>query len=65
MHLEKQAPPNGLPIYRLLTGIDDSSFCTKVSEAITLGYNLYGSPSITFNGTNNIVCQALVWIKIN
>ncbi|MGE8098144.1 DUF1737 domain-containing protein [Pseudomonas fluorescens] len=28
------SPPEGLPIYRLLTGKDDSSFCHRVSEAL-------------------------------
>lgn len=54
-------PPNNLPFYRLLTGIDDEKFCRRVSEALTLGYVLYGSPTITFNVKNNIVCQALLW----
>jgi len=33
-------PPNGLPIYRLLTGPDDAEFCKRVSEAIMQGYVL-------------------------
>ena len=56
-------PPYDLPIYRILTGIDDANFCHRVSEAIKLGYSLYGSPSITFDNKNNIVCQALIWNK--
>ncbi|MEO7887888.1 MAG: DUF1737 domain-containing protein [Polaromonas sp.] len=54
-------PPDGLPIYRLLTGPDDASFCRRVSEALALGYALYGSPAATFNGENVIVAQALLW----
>jgi len=54
-------PPEGLPIYRLLTGPDDASFCRRVSEALALGYTLYGSPAATFNGENVIVAQALLW----
>lgn len=46
--------------YRLLTGIDDSNFCKRVSEALIEGYELYGSPAITFNGKNNIVAQAVI-----
>ena len=38
------APPDNLPRYRLLTGPDDSGFCRRVSEALALGYVLYGSP---------------------
>ena len=57
-------PPDGLPTYRLLTGPDDASFCRRVSEALALGYKLYGSPAATFNGTNVIVAQAIVWPSI-
>ena len=39
-----------LPIYRILTGVDDAAFCHRVSEALALGYELYGSPAATFNG---------------
>ncbi|MDR7272731.1 hypothetical protein J2X20_005414 [Pelomonas saccharophila] len=54
-------PPDGLPVYRLLTGPDDASFCHRVSEALSLGYRLYGSPAATFNGERVIVAQALIW----
>jgi hypothetical protein len=57
-------PPDGLPTYRLLTGPDDAAFCRRVSEALALGYLLYGSPSATFNGVNVIVAQAIVWPSI-
>jgi hypothetical protein len=46
--------------YRLLTGPDDRSFCERVSKALDEGYELYGSPSITFNGERCIVAQGLV-----
>ena len=55
------APPDGLPIYRVLTGPDDAAFCRRVSEAITLGYNLHGGPAVTFDGGHVIVAQALLW----
>ncbi|MFD0857120.1 DUF1737 domain-containing protein [Actinomadura adrarensis] len=48
-----------LPRYRVLTGPDDEAFCRRVSEALDLGYELHGSPSITFNGDRVIVAQAL------
>jgi len=54
-------PPNDLPIYRVLTGPDDVKFCRRVSEALALGYTLYGSPAVTYNGENVIVAQALLW----
>ena len=56
-----KSPPDGLPVYRLLTGPDDAAFCRRVSEAIAIGYVLYGSPAATFNGREVIVAQALIW----
>jgi hypothetical protein len=54
-------PPDGLPVYRLLTGPDDAAFCRRVSEALALGYRLHGSPAATFNGTQVMVAQAVLW----
>lgn len=59
-----ESPPEGLPTYRILTGLDDATFCVRVSEAIALGYKLYGSPSATFNGQSVVVAQAVVWPTI-
>jgi len=56
-----KVPPDDLPIYRVLTGPDDVKFCRRVSEALALGYVLYGSPSVTFNGESVIVAQAIIW----
>lgn len=58
------SPPDGLPAYRILTGRDDDAFCHRVSEALALGYRLYGSPAATFNGTEVIVAQAMVWPSV-
>jgi hypothetical protein len=55
------APPQDLPRYRLLTGKDDAEFCHRVSEALALGYQLYGSPAATFNGEHVVAAQALLW----
>jgi len=57
----RPAPPDGLPVYRVLTGPDDAEFCRRVSEAVALGFLIYGSPALTFNGKQVIVAQALVW----
>lgn len=54
-------PPDGLPSYRLLTGPDDDAFCRRVSEALELGYQLYGSPTVTLDGERVIVAQAILW----
>ena len=58
---QASTPPDGLPAYRLLTGPDDASFCRRVSDALALGYRLYGSPAATFNGQAVIVAQAIAW----
>lgn len=59
------SPPDGRPIYRLLTGKDDRAFCERVSEALEQGWGLYGSPTMTFDlGENCIkVAQAVIWKK--
>jgi len=46
--------------YRLLTGPDDRSFCARISQALDDGYELYGSPSVTYNGQRVIAAQALI-----
>lgn len=51
---------NDLPRYRVLTGPDDADFCRRVSELLDLGYELHGSPALTFNGKDVIVAQALI-----
>ncbi|MEU2198959.1 DUF1737 domain-containing protein [Isoptericola sp. NPDC019482] len=57
-------PPDGLPVYRLLTGPDDATFCRRVSEALALGYRLYGSPSISLSGERVIAAQAVLWPQV-
>ena len=54
-------PPDGKLRYRLLTGPDDDKFCKRVSEALDLGYVLYGSPAITWNGERGYCAQAVIW----
>jgi hypothetical protein len=51
--------------YILLTGRDDAAFCQRVSDRMDAGYELYGSPSITFNIFKGypVVAQALVLKK--
>ncbi len=54
-------PPNNLPRYRLLTGPDDDHFCRRVSEALALGFQLYGSPQLSYDGKSIVAAQAVVW----
>lgn len=46
--------------YRFITGKDDDHFCLRISKALEEGYKLYGSPSLTFNGTDVICGQAVI-----
>ena len=56
-------PPNDLSVYRLITGKDDASFCQRISESLALGYQLYGSPCVTFDSSKGYVvaAQAVLW----
>jgi hypothetical protein len=56
--------PNGLPRYRLLTGPDDDAFCRRVSEALDLGYELYGNPAISLDAGRAVVAQAVIWNQV-
>jgi hypothetical protein len=53
-----------LPSYRVLTGPDDDAFCWRVSEALELGYQLYGSPGVAFDGDRVIVAQAALAVAL-
>ncbi|MBB4954814.1 hypothetical protein H4S14_002622 [Agrobacterium vitis] len=46
-----------MKLYRFLTGPDDASFCHRVTDALNKGWELAGSPSLTFNpATNSMYC---------
>ncbi|OTG84876.1 DUF1737 domain-containing protein [Acinetobacter sp. ANC 4648] len=49
-----------MKVYRYLTGKDDVQFCARVTKALNDGYELYGSPTMTFNGVDVIVGQAMM-----
>lgn len=49
--------------YKLITGKDDATFCHRISELLEQGYELYGSPAVTFNGTDVIAAQAVIYTK--
>ncbi|MEV4821246.1 DUF1737 domain-containing protein [Micromonospora sp. NPDC049274] len=46
--------------YRLITGPDDAEFCARVSALLDQGYQLHGSPALTFDGDRVIAAQAIV-----
>jgi hypothetical protein len=46
--------------YRLITGKDDATFCSRISKLLDEGYELYGSPSVTYNGEHTVAAQAVI-----
>ena len=43
-------------LYRFLTGPDEGSdFCHKVSLALSKGWQLHGSPSLSFNAATGVM----------
>ncbi|HCL60211.1 DUF1737 domain-containing protein [Acinetobacter variabilis] len=49
-----------MKVYRYFTGKDDVNFCARVTKALNEGYELYGAPTLTFNGTDVIVGQVVI-----
>jgi hypothetical protein len=46
-----------LTVYRYLTGPDDASFCHRVTQALSAGWTLYGSPTLAFDAaTGRVIC---------
>jgi len=50
-------------VYRLLTEDDTSAFCHKVTEALSKGWQLEGSPTMAFDGTRGIMRCAQAVVK--
>lgn len=44
-----------MQVYRYLTGKDDSAFCHRVTKALNEGWQLYGSPTLTFDSARGMV----------
>ncbi|HUG62179.1 MAG TPA: DUF1737 domain-containing protein [Methylomirabilota bacterium] len=38
-----------MKLYRIITGPDDSAFCHRVTAALDKGWDLAGSPTMTFD----------------
>lgn len=48
-------------LYRLITGVDDSAFCHRVTAALNNGWRLQGNPSITTKPDGTVICaQAII-----
>ncbi len=59
-----QKENHDLPVYRLLTGPDNADFCRRVSEMLNNGYQLYGSPSVTYDPEKKKVIAAQAVIRV-
>ncbi|WP_417601556.1 DUF1737 domain-containing protein [Pararhodobacter oceanensis] len=44
-----------MKLYRLLTEDDSSEFCHKISLALDKGWELYGSPVMTFDAARGVM----------
>jgi hypothetical protein len=47
--------PKTTTLYRFLVGLDDASFCHRVSDALSKGWQLHGSSSLVFDATTGKV----------
>ena len=46
--------------YRFLSGVDDATFCQRVSDVLAEGYILYDNPVMAMDNSNRIVGQAVI-----
>ena len=52
--------PNSNESYKLITGKDNADFCKRITQLLEEGYELYGSPTMSFNGEHMVVGQAVI-----
>ena len=46
-----------MKLYRFLTGPDDAAFCHRVTDALNKGWQLAGSPALTFDALHGrVIC---------
>jgi hypothetical protein len=48
-----------MKLYSYLTGPDDEKFCQRVTSKLNNGWELYGNPTLTFDGSTIIAGQAM------
>ena len=50
-----------MKLYSYLTGPDDASFCHRVTERLSRGWQLYGSPTLAYDAElKRIICGQVV-----
>jgi len=49
-------------LFRLITGVDDSEFCHRVTQALNKGWELSGPPTLTYDAAKGAtICgQAVI-----
>ncbi len=52
-----------MKLYRLLTAVDDATFCHKVTAALNKGWDLYGSPTYAWNKEAKVMMCGQAVIK--
>lgn len=50
-------------VYRLITKDDTSQFCHSITEALSKGWSLHGSPSYAFDAADGVMRRAQAIIK--
>lgn len=50
-------------VYRLITKDDTSQFCHSITETLSKGWSLHGSPSYAFDAANGVMRCAQAIIK--
>jgi hypothetical protein len=55
-----------MKLYRFITGVDDSEFCHRVTQALNKGWQLAGSPSLTYDATRGAtICGQAVTKEVD
>lgn len=55
-----------MKLYRFITGIDDSEFCHRVTQALNKGWALSGSPTMTYDATRgSTICGQAVTKEVD
>jgi len=54
-----------MKMYRFITGPDDANFCKRITEFLNDGWQLYGNPTLIFNGKVCIAGQAIIKLMNN
>ena len=50
--------------YRFLSGVDDATFCQRVSDVLAEDYILYGNSVMVMDNGNRIVGQAVILLDM-